>query len=415
MRLPRGVLDNTLSVLREGYGWLPGLRRRHGTDMVHTRVLGQRAVGLCGPDAARFFYDEEHVRRHTALPELVRGTLFGKGAVHTLDGEAHRRRKHLFLDLVTPENVAALAKQVGEAWDHAVAGWEPGQPVVVLDEASRVITRGVCRWAGVPVDDQDVPEVARDLVAMVDGFATLGPRHWRARRARGRRERWLASLVDRVRRGEVEAPAGSALDAVARHRDADGDVTASELAPKLAAVELLNVIRPTVAVCWFVAFAAHALHRWPEHRQRLRDGDAEFTESFVHELRRFYPFAPFVGGRAVSDLTWRGDRIPRGALVLLDLYGQNHDGRLWEEPYAFRPDRFLGRKIGAFELVPQGGGDPRTGHRCPGEPFTVAVLSALVPRLAALDHEVPGQDLGISLSRVPARPASGFVLVPRRR
>jgi fatty-acid peroxygenase len=64
-------------------------------------------------------------------------------------------------------------------------------------------------------------------------------------------------------------------------------------------------------------------------------------------------------------------------------------------------------------LVPQGGGDPRTGHRCPGEKITIALLAALVVRLAELDYDVPEQDLGISLRRIPARPRSGFVLVPR--
>jgi fatty-acid peroxygenase len=97
-------------------------------------------------------------------------------------------------------------------------------------------------------------------------------------------------------------------------------------------------------------------------------------------------------------------------MVLLDLYGQNHDPGLWDDPYAFRPERFLGREVGAFELVPQGGGDPRTGHRCPGERVTVAVLSALAIRLARLQADVPEQDLSISLRRIPARPASGVVL-----
>jgi fatty-acid peroxygenase len=105
-------------------------------------------------------------------------------------------------------------------------------------------------------------------------------------------------------------------------------------------------------------------------------------------------------------------------MVLLDLYGQNHDADLWGDPYAFRPERFLGadeavREIGAFELVPQGGGDPHTNHRCPGEQLTVAVLSALAVRLARLQFDVPEQDLTISLSRIPARPASGVVLQVR--
>jgi fatty-acid peroxygenase len=241
---------------------------------------------------------------------------------------------------------------------------------------------------------------------MVDGFGTLGPRHWRARRARHRCEAWLADLVRDVRCGRHTAPAGSALDVVSTHRDAGGAL----LEPRVAAVELLNVVRPTVAVSWFIAFAAHALHRWPACRDRLRAGDPAYTEAFVHEVRRFYPFAPFVGGRAARALTWGGEHVPAGAMVLLDIFGQNHHPELWPDPYRFDPDRFLGRRPGPFDLVPQGGGDPATGHRCPGEGNTVALLAALALRLARLEYEVPEQDLTIPLDRIPARPASGFVI-----
>jgi fatty-acid peroxygenase len=200
------------------------------------------------------------------------------------------------------------------------------------------------------------------------------------------------------------------VDVVSRHRDAGGEL----LEPRVAAVEVLNVVRPTVAVCWFVAFAAHALHTWPASREQLRGGDAAFATAFAHEVRRFYPFAPFIGGRAPREVEWDGVRVPAGSMVLLDLWGQNHDPELWGDPYAFRPDRFLVdgavRRIGPFELVPQGAGDPRTGHRCPGEDVTVALLTALAVRLAALEYTLPAQDLSISLRRIPARPASGVVL-----
>ncbi|GAA3309965.1 hypothetical protein GCM10020295_75820 [Streptomyces cinereospinus] len=249
--------------------------------------------------------------------------------------------------------------------------------------------------------------MARDLVALVDGVATPGPRHWRARRARDRREAWLGRMVEDVRAGAATAPAGSALDVVARHRDADGRL----LDPHTAAVELLNVIRPTVAVCWFVAYAGHALHRGPGIKKRLAESDdAAYAVAFAHELRRFYPFAPFLGGRAVTDLAWRGEPIPAGALVLLDLYGQNHDPELWDEPYRFDPHRFLKRPPGRDELVPQGGGDRAAGHRCPGEDVTIALLRSLGPRLARLEYRVPEQDLRIPLNRVPSRVRSGMVI-----
>jgi fatty-acid peroxygenase len=405
MRRPR--LENSPLLLAKGYGWLPDARRARGRRTVAARLGGLPVLGIEGPDAARFLYDEDHVRRSHAIPEPVQGTLFGKGAVHTLDGEAHRVRKAMFVSLLMDDDrIATLAKGVTVAWDAAVPGWVARDEVVLLDVAAEVITRAVCDWAGVPVADGEVPSVARDLTAMVDGFATAGPRHWRARRARGRREAWLARLVEEVRSGTATVPTGSVVDVVAGHRDAGGE----RLDPRTAAVEVLNVIRPTVAISWFLAFSGHALARWPQYRDRLASGDPTFAEAWADEVRRFYPFAPFIGGRAPREVEWDGERVPAHSMVLLDLYGQDHDPDLWDDPYAFHPERFLGREIGAFELVPQGGGDPRTGHRCPGERVTVAVLSALAVRLARLQADVPEQDLSISLRRIPARPASGVVL-----
>lgn len=397
------LADSSLALLAKGYTWLPDRRRRTDAPLVRARLMGQHAVALYGPQAVRFFYDERHVERGSALPGPVLSTLFGHGAVHTLDGPRHRGRKGMFLSLLTgPQAVAGVVDAVAADWDETVRSW-PGRRIVLFDEASRVLTRGVFRWAGIPLEDGDA--VAADLVSLVDGFATAGPRHWRARRARARLEDRLGALVEDVRAGGAAAADGSVLDVVARHRDADGRL----LDAHTAAVELLNVVRPTVAVCWFVAYAGHALRR-PDVREELRGGDPAYAVAFAHELRRFYPFAPFVGGRAVADLDWHGEPIPQGAMVLLDLYGQNHDPEVWEEPYAFAPRRFLGHPPARDELIPQGGGDPATGHRCPGEDITIALLAALAPRLAGLEYDVPEQDLRIPLNRLPARIRSGFVM-----
>jgi len=404
MDVPR--FDDSLRLLAKGYAWMPDRRRETGRQTVSTRLMGMPAVGLEGPDAARFFYDEDHVLRKGALPEPVLGTLFGKGAVHTLDGEFHRVRKAMFVGLLMGDGIDALVKQVTAEWTAAVPRWTKRDHIVLFDESARVLTAGVCRWAGVPLPDDLVEPVARDLLAMVDGFASAGPRHWRARRARGRRQRWLAGLVEEVRSGDRTVPEGCALAVVSAHRDADGQL----LTPEVAAVELLNIIRPTVAIAWFLTFSGEALLRWPANRSRLAGGEPAYAEAFADEVRRFYPFAPFVGGKTPRAVEFDGHPIPKGAMMLLDLYGQNHDPALWEDPYAFRPERFLDRNIGPFDFIPQGGGDPRTGHRCPGEQIVVALLAALTVELAQLQFDVPEQDLDISLRRIPARPADGVLL-----
>ncbi|MFE4216161.1 hypothetical protein [Streptomyces sp. NPDC056844] len=134
------------------------------------------------------------------------------GPVHTLDGRQHRVRKALFTSLLTDRSgPGSLAGHLRAEWDLARQRWAGRDQVVLCDESSLLLTRAVCAWSGVPLDDVGTEEMARDLVAMVDGFASPGPRHLRARRARSRQEERLARLVEAVRNGTKRAPADSAL------------------------------------------------------------------------------------------------------------------------------------------------------------------------------------------------------------
>jgi fatty-acid peroxygenase len=136
---------------------------------------------------------------------------------------------------------------------------------------------------------------------------------------------------------------------------------------------------------------------------------------FTHELRRYYPFFTAVGGRATHDFDWHGLHFPKGTWVLLDLYGTNHHPAIWGDPDNFRPERFERRESSGFDLIPQGGGDYYSGHRCAGEMATIDLVKSALRLLATqIDYDVPPQDLRVSLSRMPTLPASGFVITSVR-
>ncbi|MGW0122927.1 cytochrome P450, partial [Streptomyces sp. NPDC003327] len=197
------TVDQTIPLLLKGYAWLPGLRPgRSGDGTVATRLLGRPVRVLRGPEAVRFFYDEHHALREGALPGPVLDTLFGRGAVHTLDGAAHRARKGLFLtELTAPAAVDGLVARVREEFREEF-GRLRGREVTLFDEAALVLGRAVAGWTGLPgLDAAGTERLARDCVAMVDGFATPGPRHLRARRARARQEDVLARVVAAARGG----------------------------------------------------------------------------------------------------------------------------------------------------------------------------------------------------------------------
>ncbi|MEV4758601.1 cytochrome P450 [Micromonospora sp. NPDC049559] len=403
--------DSTLALLRDGYRFVSRRCDRYGTDVFQTRLLLRRTICMRGREAARLFYDQDRFQRHGAAPLRLQQTLLGKGGVQSLDGEAHAARKRLLISLLRPERIHALADRFEHEWRQRIELWADVDRVTLYDEVARMLCRAVFAWVGVPLAQSEVTRRTVEIHAMIEGGGQAGPAHWRARWTRNRAEQQLAELVEQVRRGRYRLPEGTPLREIAEHRDHTGRL----LKPRAAAVCTLNLLRPTVAVDRFVTFAALALHEQPRWRQRLRD-DPAMVGPFVHEVRRYYPLFPTAIARVRRPFDWHGYHFPRGRRTLLDLYGTDHDPRLWPDPERFDPERFAperlrGQEIDAFSLIPQGGGDPYPGHRCPGEWATIELLERAVALLAgAMTYDVPEQDLRVNLGRMPTLPASGFVM-----
>ena len=410
--------DGTLALLREGYEFIGRRCRRHDSDLFRTRLLLRPVVCLLGREAAALLYDGQRFTRRGAVPARVRKLLQDDGSVQSLDDEAHRHRKRLFMTMMSEPEISRLSHLAEMHWRAAAAGWQRAGPVVLHDAMQEPLCAAACAWIGLPLAGEgreaggtkSLGQATLEQGAMVEGAGAIGPRHWRARLLRARSERWLRGVVEEARSGRLETIPGTPLHAVVAHRDLDG----SRLGSRVAAVELDNLLRPIVAVARFAVFAALALHRHPALAEALRGGDAEALRCFVQEVRRTCPFFPFIGGRARRDFEWRGHRFRTGDWALLDLYGTNHDPRIWEDPGAFRPQRFRNRAIGPYDLVPQGAGDFHDGHRCPGEWISIALTEAAVRALLRMDYRVPEQDLSVDLARFPALPASGFVIEATR-
>ncbi|MFC0681886.1 cytochrome P450 [Lysobacter korlensis] len=407
MSLPRIPGDSTVGLATEGYRF--GTRRfdRLGTDAFDTHLVLRPVTFMRGSSAARFFYEGGRFARNGAMPRSVLHLIQSEGSVLMLSGAEHSRRKAALLSLLAPENMPRLGEAFRTYFLEAVGRWAGRERVNLLEELQPVLTRTVCDWAGVPLPEDELAQRSRDFFTMVGNVAAVGPPDW-ATRALGRRtERWAEELVTGVRDGRIRTRTGSALEVIANLEDGAG----TPLAPAVRAVELLNILRPTVAVGRYLVYCAWALHQHPAWRARFAAGDDSELDLFVHEVRRFFPFIPVTGGTATRDCSYGGKQFAAGAWVMLDLYATNHSGRIWSRPDEFLPQRFRGRTTPPNELVAQGGGYADDGHRCPGEDPTVELMREVVRLLTrTIDYEVPDQDLRISLRRVRAAPQSGFLM-----
>jgi fatty-acid peroxygenase len=392
------MTDLAFLLARHGYDAVARDRTaRGGADTYVSRLLGRRTVVLGDPEGARAFYDESIARRAGAVPPPLAWLLFGRGAVHGMDGTEHRDRKRLVLDVLDPDRLDSLVDEVRGALVTRAGGWV-GRHVDLHRELVSVYGAATLHWAGLDVTRREADLVSRRLAEIVDGFGFAGPAYVRGWRARRWAERWARTAVREARDGRTRPGAGTALQMIA----------ATDLDDREAAVELLNVLRPTVAVSWLGCFAGLALASVPaEQRARLVPQEAVHERyAFAQEVRRTSPFVPALTALAVRGAEVSGVRVREGDRLLLDVIGIDHHESRWPAPRLFDADRFLDHDEvaaeSAFDLVPQGGGHP-SGHRCPGESLTLRLLSETIRVLAGLDLEVtPG---ATDATRMPTLPA----------
>lgn len=134
-----------------------------------------------------------------------------------------------------------------------------------------------------------------------------------------------------------------------------------------------------------------------------------YTEMIVKETLREKPAAYFQTRYAYADAELAGVHIPKGSNIMLSSYATHHREDLWDEPYAYRPERFANNAEAGwhkFKYFPFG----RGSHICIGNRFAmmeeVLVLATLAQRvkirLADPNHVVkPEPRITLQMNRFP--------------
>jgi len=166
----------------------------------------------------------------------------------------------------------------------------------------------------------------------------------------------------------------------------------------------------------------------PEIQARLLDeatamgeprslGDLEelpFTDQVIRETMRLYPPVWSLGREAIEADELGEYTIPAGATVMVSPYVLHRRPEAWEDPEAFRPERFtaLTAKGKTFVYFPFSSG-PRF---CPGERFAMAEMRILLTQLVRsyrLSVE-PGRIVGLNpLISLRPKPDIDIFLEPR--
>jgi cytochrome P450 len=108
-----------------------------------------------------------------------------------------------------------------------------------------------------------------------------------------------------------------------------------------------------------------------------------------------------------------GREYPAGPAFTAGIYLVQHDARIYPDPYAFRPERFVDASPGAYSWIPFGGGV----RRCLGASFAqLEMRIALRAILSTLEvtSALPGRE-GTGRRSITLSPRRGTPISVRRR
>jgi retinoid hydroxylase len=414
--------------LADGFAFVEDRARKYGL-VFKTRILGRPTAIIVGPDAAAQFIDQTKIQRSGAMLPHVQ-TLFGGNALPALDGDQHRERKAFVMAAFTREALAAYLPEMQRQVGAALARWAAEPEVRWLDEFKRLALEVICTTILGLSPGPGLDALAREYEIFGKGFSALpiglpGTTYTKARRAL---DRILAVYAANVKEHlaalgcGVEGPWGTLESRSPR----DGRAISVDEAKR----ELHHIVVAGLIVwAWFVT-AVVELDRNPAVRDRLRAevatlpagrltpgafAAAPYLSQVAMEIRRISPVVHVFFGKARETFTFAGHEIPRGWMVLFGIRSSHLRPEVYADPEKFDPQRFAAprneqaRHPHAF--VPNGAGDPHTGHKCAGYEYAPLLLQVFLVELlrsGATWSFTPGQDLSLDYSRIPPAPRDGL-------
>jgi cytochrome P450 len=119
--------------------------------------------------------------------------------------------------------------------------------------------------------------------------------------------------------------------------------------------------------------------RWVEENDIV---NLPYVYAIAKETMRLHPVAPLLVPREVrEDCNVDGYDIPKGTLIFVNTWTIGRDSNIWENPYEFIPERFLGKDIDVkghdFELLAFGAGR----RMCPGYSLGIKVIQSSLANL----------------------------------
>jgi cytochrome P450 len=406
-------------------------------DIFTLQLVGSRPwVMLWSPALVKAMFTAPPDAMHAGEANFsVFGPVTGPASVLTLDETPHRERRQLMLPQFHGDRMRVYFDQIRQITSEAVDRWKPGVELAMHRVTQSITLQVIIRAVfGITPDqrdehDQALVQALTDLANKAVGSSLLlapplqrdfGPwSPWgRVVRIIRRADEAIFAAIRRRRAAPDAAERQDILSLLLQVTGGDGSrLTDREVRDELVVMLMAGHETTGTALAW----AFERLLSLPEVEERLcaelafmagrRPIEAahlshlEYLDAFVKETLRIRPIMPAAGARVVKrPFEVGGYVIPAGAILANAMYLLHRRADLYPDPTAFKPERFLGKRvIDPYEWTPFGGGI----RRCLGMPFALFEMKTVITTV-------------LSRARLRSRTRHaravprGFFLVPER-
>jgi cytochrome P450 len=435
---------------------LERLRAQYGKRITVQLPFSPPFVILSDPEEIKELLTAPPDAVHPGEGARILEPIVGSNSVILLDEHAHLEQRRLLLPAFHGERMQALSGLIGQLARGEIATWPTGEPVALHPRLQRVTLEIILRAVFGLEQGRRLDEL-RDALTRVLEFSTSPlsviqgslerlrflPQVREFKRLRARADELIFEQIEE-RREKVSGPEDGdgrrsdvlAMLLAARHEDG------SEMSPQELRDELMTALvagHETTAsqLAWGLAQIARDRQVAERLRSEIDAGETdEYLTATIHEILRLRPVLPNAEPRLTKrEITIGGYTYPPGVALLASAYLVHHDPEIYPDPYAFRPERFVGEaqpddagaarsgdpgrraggKPGTYTWLPFGGGR----RRCLGASFAMLEMKIVLRETLARFNlsVVPGSKPEVTARRsITFSPARGceVVLTPRR-
>src|SRR5215213_6054972 len=379
--LTQGVLFH-----RDPLGVLRRCQARYGDVFTLRLPTARQMVVVADPSAVGVIAGADPVVATTGAGRRRVLGMASPRSVLGADGDLHRVARQTVAPAFTPQALDPHADQLADLAARHVARWPRLRPFRLLPRVKTLADEVFVRIVLGVGDEQRVEALVLAIrhmlwspgsppVPLTTGdrglLGVLGERLYRRRRAPV--ERLLGEeLHARRKRGGA---ADGELDVLSCLLRADEPPRSdAEIVDEVVPLLMAGQEPAAVGLTWVL----DRLARHPDAAERFAPAQDPSSAAFVNETLRVRPAVHSLVRPLKAPLTVAGHELPPGVVLTLPIPLVHRDRRVFDEPDAFRPERFLDAPH-PEAFVPFGGG----ARRCLGQALAQLQAETLVPAILA--------------------------------